>query len=414
MPATVNAISPNMAHNDAATAVTIEGGPFRPAFHFDTSAGAASTEVGAFSVTLAPTTSADAAGQVSVQLADVRWVSPTTLAATVPAGVAGGTYDVTVIDPRGGRTTRTGGFTSLGPDQQSPIVTITRPEPRSIIGAGAGVAVSVTADDDLGFLARVSATVSPEGVSPLIECEPPAQTGRWICAFEFTAPMPAGDADLIAIDATAVDIAGHSTTATSTFRLAPRPSLTYLSPAIGPTSGGTALEVRGSNFVVPTRESDGSVLLIDGQPVETHVVDANTIVATTAPHDGGPAWVTVSTGGAQSGRMFFDFVDRPVLRGITPMRGPVTGGTKVIIVGNNFRGLHTEIFFGARRMDTKCVVGPNRIEGLTPAGEAPGPVTVRVTDRNGGSDEAVGAFTYDAVEGEAPPPDGAPNCGGPP
>jgi hypothetical protein len=413
--ATVTAVSPDRAFNDAATEVDIEGGPFRPAFSFDTAAGAANAESGAFSAVLTTAASDATMTRLSIPLGGVKWLAPTQLEAIVPASVAAGTYDVSVTDPRGRESTLPGAFISLGPDEEMPVVTIARPGPRSLVGAGATVRVSVAANDGLGALRMVTATVSI-GLDVLAEhaCDVPARNNTWTCDVDFVAPAPAGDGDLIAITATATDIAGNANATTNTFRLAPRPSLTSMTPGIGPASGGTTVEVRGSNFILPTETSDGSALLVDGQALKTEVLDATTLQATTANHDPGPGRVAVSNGGAESGQMIFQFVDTPIVRAITPTHGPVTGGTRVIIVGNNFRGLHTTILFGSVVMKEICVISSGRIEGLTPAGVEPGVVSVRANDKNGGSHALLDAFRYDPVDGEPPPPETPPTCDGPP
>ena len=128
-------------------------------------------------------------------------------------------------------------FTSLGPDEEAPIVTIETPKPGSIIGAETRVSVSFTADDGAGLLEALEATVTPAGIS----AETPCRTGsrgpaaQATCQFQFTAPTPTGDNDMIVIDARARgQRRKRSSQPPVPYRLARRPSLTGLTPSDWP------------------------------------------------------------------------------------------------------------------------------------------------------------------------------------
>jgi len=408
--ATVAKVSPEMAYNNAPTALQIGGGPFRPAYRFDTTAGAASANAGGFSVTLTSVPTSESATPVSVQIADVSWLTIDALVATLPAAVPAGVYDVAVIDPRGRRTDLPNGFTSLGPDEDKPIVTIEAPKPGSIIGAETMVSVTITADDGSGLLASLNPTVRPEGIAPGTICPPATGRSRATCHFEFTAPTPTDVTDTIFIEAEAVDSAGNPTSVSVPYRLARRPVLRDLSPAIGPASGGTTIEVLGLDFIEPV-DGEGTQLLFDGHPVPTQTISATRITAMTPSHDSGIATLTVSTGGAESLQMkYFQFVDRPLVRMVVPASGPLSGGTWLKVVGNNFRNPQTHITVGGEKLLCPYFEGPNRILGKTPPAFAPGAVAVTATDDDGGSDTWVGVFTYN----EADPPDDPTNCDGRP
>lgn len=72
----------------------------------------------------------------------------------------------------------------------------------------------------------------------------------------------------------------------------PTLSVSSVSPTSGPTVGGTRVTVTGENFAA------GATVTIGGtNALNVTVVDATTISATTAPRVGGPADVTVSSGG---------------------------------------------------------------------------------------------------------------------
>jgi IPT/TIG domain len=412
---TVEKVSPEMAYNNAATTLQIGGGPFRPAYRFDTTAGTADTDAGGFSVTLTPVPASPSATPVSVQLTEVSWLTIKALVATLPAGVPAGVYDVAVTDPRGHRTDRRGGFTSLGPDEEPPIVTIESPKPGSLIGAETTVSVTIAADDGgAGRLESLQPTVTvmPAGISLDVNC-PPVAGPKATCQFQFMAPAPTGDRDTIVIAAEAVDSAANwIATEPAVHRLARRPTLTAPpAPAIGPASGGTLIEVRGIDFLEPVVGSEGTALLIDGHPIPPETISPTRITARTPSHDPDIATITVSSGGAESLQMYyFQFVAGPIVREVVPASGPLSGGTWIKVVGKNFRNPQTLITVGGEALLCPYFEGTNRILGKTPAASAAGPVAVTATDDDGGSDTWLGVFTYK----ETDPPDDPTDCGGRP
>ena len=107
---------------------------------------------------------------------------------------------------------------------------------------------------------------------------------------------------------------------------------------------------------------------------------------------------------------YFQFVDRPLVKLVTPASGPLSGGTWIKIAGNNFRNLQTHITVGGKELACRYFDGPNRILGKTPRGSDTGPVTVTATDDDGGSDTWNGVFTYN----ETDPPADPTNCDGRP
>src|SRR3954470_7409047 len=136
--AVVTGITPAAAFNDVAFPVSIAGDmrdSFRPVYRFDTMAAATQEENGSFSAALTPAegSTMNGAATDSIALGGVTWQSPTMLAATVPAGIPFGPYDVVVTDPRGPRAQLAGGFFSLGPDMEPPAAHIERPVAGSLI-----------------------------------------------------------------------------------------------------------------------------------------------------------------------------------------------------------------------------------------------------------------------------------------
>jgi hypothetical protein len=419
------AVSPPMAFNDSPAALVIEGGPFRPAYTFDTMNAASTIEVAAFSARLIPAPGSPAAGSPSISIDPVTWLSPSALQATLPAGVPAGIYDVDVVDPRGQHNVLSGAFQSLGGDDQAPVLGLVTPPAPAVIGAEAVVPITVLADDGDGFLASFSVTVTTAGTTTTQPCTVPAAAHSITCSIVFAAPTPADEQDMVVVDAEATDSVGQTGILHATFRLAPRPSLTSLAPTVGPAAGGTVVDVRGTDFVAPITTPDGSQLLADGSqllvdgvplpPDQVTVVSSTEITAVLPTHDAGFGVLTVATGNATTAPMYFEFVPAPIVKMISPNHGPVSGGTPVSVVGNHFRDGATCIYIAGAPLLDPQLISSNRIEGVVPPGTTPGSATVTASDPIGGTgvliDGDIG-FTYDPAPVDSPDGGVDPGAGG--
>lgn len=126
----------------------------------------------------------------------------------------------------------------------------------------------------------------------------------------------------------------------------------------------------------------------------------------------GPVDVTVSGPGGTSPvttTTAYTYLARPVITGVTPSSGPVSGGTTVTIRGTGFSGV-TQVLFAGAPAASYVIRDGQTITAVTPAHSA-GPADVVVS--TGGGDAAPGAFTFVA----APivtnlSPDAGPTAGG--
>jgi hypothetical protein len=400
--AQVIAISPATAFNDIAFPASIVGDSFRPIYRFDTMAAATDEDSGAFSVHLRPVGGSDAD---AVALEGVTWTSPQGISATVPAGVPAGMYDVVVTDPRGTSVQLDAGFLSLGPDGVAPVVSIERPAPRALIAAGTPVTVAVVADDGDGFLATLGATIVGLGNEAELVCNvsPPPHQAR--CQHQFIAPDPSDENAAVVVNPHAKDTArNEAPAARASFRLVPRPTLSYVSPQTGPATGGTEIVVEGTGFVAPLDGSDGTRLLLDGRMIEPKEITPTTIHAVMPQHDPGPAVLTVANGDAESAPLTFQFVGAPIVRMASPLTGPVTGGTRISVVGNNFRNPETRIYIGNLQLLCQKFVGQFRIEGIVPpAQNGPGSVLIVATDDPLQATSVLDeSFVYEPVASDSP------------
>ncbi len=162
------------------------------------------------------------------------------------------------------------------------------------------------------------------------------------------------------------------------------PVINVLSPATGPTTGGTSVTISGANLLNASSVTFGGT-------AATIVSTSHTSVIVTSPaHAGGAVNVVVTTPGGSSNVVTFTY-DAPILTSIAPARGPTTGGTSVTISGANLLNASSVTFGGTAA--TIVSTSHTSITATSPA-HAGGAVNVVVTT-SGGSSNVV-TFTYDA------------------
>ncbi|HEX7706422.1 MAG TPA: IPT/TIG domain-containing protein, partial [Thermoanaerobaculia bacterium] len=168
------------------------------------------------------------------------------------------------------------------------------------------------------------------------------------------------------------------------------PTIDSVTPTSGPTAGGTAVTIEGSNF-----QSGATVTFGTDPCTGLIVVDAETITCTTPAHAAGLVDVTVTNPDTQSDVLEdgFTFVaPAPTIDSVTPTSGPTAGGTAVTIEGSNFQSGAT-VTFGTDPCTGLIVVDAETITCTTPA-HAAGTVDVTVTNSDTQSDVLEDGFTF--------------------
>lgn len=185
--------------------------------------------------------------------------------------------------------------------------------------------------------------------------------------------------------------------------VAPSLGITSVSPASGPTTGGTAVTITGAYLDDATSVTIGGLAaaIVPGTNTDT------TIEVTT------PAWTgstsrpesVVVTGEygptpASPSAEFAYYTPAPVVTGVSPASGIASGGTSVTISGTGLAGI-TAIDFGSGNPAnlSTLVYNSNGTVTITSPGGSAGAVDVTVTTAAGGVSAATGAdrFTYGNV-----------------
>ena len=142
------------------------------------------------------------------------------------------------------------------------------------------------------------------------------------------------------------------------------PTVLGISPASGPTAGGTPVTIGGANFVTGATVTIGGVAATN-----VSVVSSTTIQATTAARTAGAADVTVTIDGRSSTlASAFNYLalPPPTLSSISPTSGSTSGGTTVTLTGTNFASGAT-VTIGGVAATGVTVLGSTSLRAITGA-----------------------------------------------
>jgi YVTN family beta-propeller protein len=421
----ISAVTPNWGVTAGGTGVTITGTGFvvgGTTAMFGSTAGTSVTCTSTTSCTAA--SPAEAVGTVDITVttsvgtsatSSADWFTydavPTVTAISVNAGpVAGGT-SVTVTGTgfvAGATTIDFGGIAGTGPSCTTTSCTATSP-------AGTAGAVNVTAVT-LGGTSSNTATFTYEAIPTITSLNPLAGpllagtvvtitgtgfvTGTTATTVSFggsagtsvncttttscVATSPAGSGP---VNVTVTTAGGTSNTSVFTYEVIP--TVTGLSVGAGPVAGGTSVTVTGTGFVA------GATTVDFGANAGTGLSCTTTSCTVTSPsHLAGPVNITaVTAGGTSSATATFTYDDTPTLTSVSPVAGPVLGGTLVTITGTGLLDASSAGFGGTAGTGFSCISDTTCV-ATSPAGS--GPVNVTVTNATGTSSSTV-TFTYYAV-----------------
>ncbi|GAA1013812.1 IPT/TIG domain-containing protein [Streptomyces thermogriseus] len=295
--------------------------------------------------------------------------SSTQITAVAPSAAAPGPVAVTVVTPAG--TSNANVTYTYTPVAVPPTVTSVSPTSGPVTG---GTVVTVTGTNFTGATAVRFGAVN-------------ATSFTVNSSTQITAVAPPGVAPG-SVPVTVVTPAGTSN-ATVTFTYTPvvsPPTVTSVSPASGPVTGGTVVTVTGTDFTGATAVRFGTV------DATSFTVDSSTqITAVAPPGTPGAVPVTVTTPAgtsAASPESYFFYAAGPILTAATPAQGPSAGGNTVTLTGQNLSNATSVLFGGTPAAFT--VVSSTEIVAQAPPGA--GVVNVTVTTPGGTSNPVAYAY----------------------
>ncbi|MFL5300412.1 MAG: IPT/TIG domain-containing protein [Anaeromyxobacteraceae bacterium] len=354
-PPSISRVSPPSGALGGGTRVTIVGANFAAGAEVSFG-GAAGTVTSVVAGAVQVVTPAHAAGAV-----DVRVTNPDLQASTLPAGF---TFEASPPPP--------------GP---APVLTAVAPTFGTTAGGTAVTVSGSNLDPDATVLVGgVVATVTSSAAGSLAVTTPPHAAG--------------------AADVTVVNPDGQSASLAGAFTYhappPPAPTVTGVSPASGPTAGGTHVTVAGTGFV------PGATVAFGGAAGAVTDVSATSITVTTPAHVAGASAVTVVNpdGGSATapGAFTFDAPTSgnppPVITSVSPAFGTVSGGTACVISGSGFVAGAGVGFGGVQAsLSPGTVVTDSSISVTVPA-HALGVVDVTVANPDGQVTTRPGGYTY--------------------
>jgi hypothetical protein len=325
---------------------------------------------------------AGAAVRFGGDAATVTSVLSGAITAVVPAHAAG-TVDVQVTNPDLQTGTLTAGFTfeaSPPPPGPAPVLASVAPTAGTTLG---GTTVTVT-----GTNLAAGATVIIGGAVATVTG---TATGSLTV---LTPPHAAGAADVTVVNP---DGGSGSLPGAFTYQTPPPPAPTVsgVSPATGPTAGGTSVTVTGTSF------ASGATVSFGGAAGAVTATSATAITVTTPARAAGAADVTVVNpdGGSATLPGAFTFEaptsgSPPTISSLSPESGSTAGGTLCVISGSGFV-VGAAVSFGGTpaSLAPGSVITASSISVTVPA-HALGVVDVTVAVPGGQSTTRAGGYTY--------------------
>ena len=206
---------------------------------------------------------------------------------------------------------------------------------------------------------------------------------------QMTAVTPAHA--LGSVDVTVTNPGGKSATLAGGFGYQnAAPTISSINPTSGPTSGGTAVNITGANFVL------GAVVLFGSlQATSVTVTNATQIQAVSPAESGGAVNVVVKNPYGQTATLSGAFsytataTGAPSISGLSPNTGP--DGTQTLINGSNFAS-GAVVSFGGTQASSVQFVNTNQLSVVVPSISA-GAVDVTVNDPGGATTTLSSGFT---------------------
>lgn len=264
-----------------------------------------------------------------------------------------------------GHSNMVGFMTVLAPTQPAPTITSLNPTSGSNLG---GTSVTIT-----GTNFQVGATVSFGGTAAT------SATTTSSTTIVTTAPAHA----LGSVPVTVTNPDNQTVTRANAFTyVVPPPTITSVTPSSGPTSGGTAVTITGTNFQSGATVTFGASAATNVVVVSATQITAKTPLGPANEQVGMPVNVSVTnpdgTNATKSGA--FTYTVPPLaVTSVSPSTGSPSGGTQITISGAGFTtALASSVTIGGVAATNVQVIDAVTMRATTPA-HAEGSANVVVT-----------------------------------
>lgn len=246
-----------------------------------------------------------------------------------------------------------------------------------------------------------------------IRCEFGTSTvpGRWItAALVACASAPGEKNSRVPFD---ISVNGAPSNSSSFFfNYEEYPTVSAITPSVGPVQGDTVISFRGEGFVF----SSGLWARFGDVGVPVAFVSPEELRCTCPPSFAGETNVLVGNYDKtfNSDELIFVYTDAPAVDGLHPSRGSITGGLKVRVRGRSFvNSTNLACMFGEAGVVAATFVSPTEIDCDVPTFDAPGPQEMEITVNGVGFTTDGNVFTYTGTPAvfSAAPDSGSANGG---
>ncbi|NBT31268.1 MAG: phospholipase, partial [Rhodobacteraceae bacterium] len=296
-------------------------------------------------------------GSTDVLAAAFTSNSGTEIVLTTPAGTAGA-VSVTVTTPYG--TSGGATFTYIG----APVVQSVSPTVGPLVG---GTTVTITGTDLTGA-SKVSFGATDVLAASFVSAN----------STTIVVDSPAGSAGTVTVSVTTPSGASTDNGTADDFTYLPVPTISGISPATGPITGGNTVTITGTGLDYAISVDFGGTTIAAASFASA---TATAITLAAPAHAAGQVNVSVTTTGGTSSTAGttddYTYVNLPVVSGLVPSAGPLTGGTSVVLTGSDFSSA-SAVKFGSNDATSFTVDSATQITAVAPAGSA-GAVDVSVT-----------------------------------
>ncbi|EFM11593.1 cell surface receptor IPT/TIG domain protein [Paenibacillus curdlanolyticus YK9] len=303
----------------------------------------------------------------SIEATAVTYTSSVRLKATVPAGAAAGTVDVTVKNPNGTEGTLANGYTYLAP-ATAPVLTDVSPNSYALTG---GLSVYINGSNFSTGSRVLFGSNEATGVT-------------YVSSTKLIAIVPAGAA-LGLVDVTVIKADGAQATLANGFTYIappppPAPSITTMSFYSGSLAGGESLYLNGSNFTSGTVVYFGSNLAY----ISNHNSSVRLTVIVPAGTAAGAVDVKVVNPNGTQAILSNGYTylappppPAPVITSLSDNSGYLAGGLDVYVNGSNYNS-GTKVFFGSIEATNVTFLSAIKLKVTVPASAVLGSVDVTV------------------------------------
>lgn len=207
---------------------------------------------------------------------------------------------------------------------------------------------------------------------------PSVVAGRWLSpALVACVSAPGKRNGRVLFDITVNGLASSSPLLS--FHYEEQPTVSAMLPSLGSVQGGTVVSFRGDGFMFSSelRAQFGHIR------VPVTFVSPEELRCTCPPSFAGEVIVLVGNHDKtfrNIDEMVFTYIDEPMIEGLHPFRGSITGGMKVRVRGQNFvNSTHLACMFGEAGIVTATFVSDAEVDCEVPAFNRPAPQRLEIT-----------------------------------